>query len=105
MARLEELRREKGDDPAALAFAAERSVEMMQAYCRREELPQELTGVGVSLAEELLESGIIGAHEAQVTSIREGDVTVAFGAGAFAAENVLTARYAAELERFRKMAW
>ena len=50
----EELRRlGREEEENLLAFAAERSVSMMQAYCSREDLPQELWSVGVALAQQL----------------------------------------------------
>ena len=43
----EELRRlGRKEEENLLAFAAERSVSMMQAYCNREDLPKELWSVG-----------------------------------------------------------
>ena len=46
----EELRRlGRKEEENLLAFAAERSVSMMQAYCNREDLPKELWSVGVAL--------------------------------------------------------
>lgn len=62
----EELRRlGRKEEENLLAFAAERSVSMMQAYCNREDLPKELWSVGVALAQQLLDA-------ADVKSIKEG---------------------------------
>ena len=76
LAKLQELRAEENDSLAAMDFAAERSVELMKAYCNCKELPEELLGVGVSLAGMILNSGSMASR--QVKSIREGDVSVTF---------------------------
>ena len=44
LAKMAELR-QVGAEDAALAFAAERSMEMVQAYCNLEEMPAELEHV------------------------------------------------------------
>ena len=75
LAKLQELR-EEDDSLAAMDFAAERSVELMTAYCNCKELPEELLGVGVSLAGMILNSGCMAYGQAK--SIREGDVSVTF---------------------------
>ena len=102
LAKLQELRAEENDSLAAMEFAAERSVEMMQAYCNRKELPEELTGVGISLAGRLMESGNMVSPQAK--SIKEGDVSVTF---AESAENEaeLMGCFRMELDRHRRMEW
>lgn len=92
------------DDPAAMEFAAKRSVEMMQAYCNREELPEKLEGVGVALAGVLLDSGVTAAPSAKAKSIREGDISVTFAEGA-ETEETLLAYFRTELDRYRRMDW
>ena len=77
--KLQELR-EEDDSLAAMDFAAERSVELMKAYCNCKELPEELLGVGVSLAGMILNSGSMASRQAK--SIREGDVSVTFAESA-----------------------
>ena len=79
-----------------LAFAAERSVSMMQAYCNREDLPKELWSVGVALAQRLLDA-------ADVKSMQEGDVSVTFAESR--AETELLADFRTELDRFRRADW
>ena len=48
LAKMAELR-QVGAEDAALAFAAERSMEMVQAYCNLEEMPAELEHVCVCM--------------------------------------------------------
>lgn len=93
----EELRRlGREEEENLLAFAAERSVSMMQAYCSREDLPKELWSVGVALAQQLLDA-------ADVKSIQEGDVSVAFAEGR--RETELLNGFRTELDRFRRADW
>ena len=92
----EELRRLGRKEENLLAFAAERSVSMMQAYCNREDLPKELWSVGVALAQQLLDA-------ADVKSIKEGDVSVTFAESR--AETELLADFRTELDRFRRADW
>lgn len=93
----EELRRlGREEEENLLAFAAERSVSMMQAYCRREDLPKELWSVGVTLAQQLLDA-------TDVKSIQEGDVSVAFAEGR--KETELLNGFRTELDRFRRADW
>ena len=104
LAKLQELRAEENDSLAAMDFAAERSVELMKAYCNCRELPEELLSVGVSLAGMLLNSGCMA--DGQAKSIREGDVSVTFmenTAGADTSE--LLGCFQTELDRYRRMDW
>lgn len=93
--KLRKLGREEKD--SLLDFAAERSVSMMQAYCNREDLPEELWSVGVALAERLLDAA------EDVKSIKEGDVSVTFVESR--AETELLADFRTELDRFRRADW
>ena len=103
--KLQELREEENDSLAAMDFAAERSVELMKAYCNCRELPEELLGVGVSLAGMLLDGGMTGSLW-QAKSIREGDVSVTFAEGVnIADEGELLGCFRMELDRFRKIDW
>lgn len=99
LAELRRLGREEAD--SLLAFAAERSVSMMQAYCGRKELSEGLLGVGVALAGRLLDSGAMDCQG--MKSVKEGDVSVTFAAHRTEAE-ILT-DFQTELNRFRKMDW
>ena len=91
---LQKLGREEEEN--LLAFAAERSVSMMQAYCNREDLPEELWSVGTALAERLLDA-------ADVKSIKEGDVSVTFAESR--GETEVLAHFRTELDRFRRADW
>lgn len=92
-----ELRRlGREEEGSLLDFAAERSVSMMQAYCNRRDLPEELWSVGVALAERLLE-------RADVKSIKEGDVSVTFAERGN--ETELLSDFRAELDRCRRADW
>ena len=91
----------RNDDLAAMEFAAGRSVEMMQAYCNVEKLPEELAGVGVMLANMILDGGM-GSSKAK--SIREGDISVTFGESV-SGENEMLACFRTELDRYRQMDW
>lgn len=94
----EELRKiGREEEEGLLAFAAERSVSMMQAYCNREDLPEELWSVGVALAERLLDAA------EDVKSIKEGDVSITFAESR--AETELLADFRTELDRFRRADW
>lgn len=98
---LKKLQELRNDDLAAMGFAAERSEEMMKAYCNRKELPEELLGVGVSLAEMLLNSG--GAAKAK--SIKEGDIAVTFATETIESGVEMLKCFQTELDRYRKMDW
>lgn len=103
LAKLRELR---NDAPAAMDFAAGRSVEMMQAYCNRRELPEKLEGVGVALAGMLLDSGAAAMPSEKAKSIKEGDISVTFAeseAGMDAQK--MLACFRVELDRYRRMDW
>ena len=103
LAKLVELR---NDDLAAMEFAAGRSVEMMQAYCNIEELPEELVGVGVTLAGMVLDSGAAAMPSSKAKSIREGDVSVTFAEGVSGEnEQEMLACFKVELDRYRRMDW
>lgn len=104
LTRLTELRAEEGDSPAALCFAAERSVELMKAYCNLETLPEELLGAGVTLAGWLLESGAAATPSHQAKSIREGDVSISFRENG-AETGKMPAHLRTELDRFRRLGW
>lgn len=98
LTKLVELRK---DDLAAMEFAAERSVEMIKAYCNIESMPEELLGVCVALAEMLVDSGTAG-----VKGIREGDVSVTFAEGVSREDdNAMLHRFHTELDRYRRMDW
>ena len=104
LAKLQELRAEENDSLAAMDFAAERSVELMKAYCNCQELPEELLGVGVSLAGMILNSGSMASR--QVKSIREGDVSVTFMENTDGADtSELLGCFQTELDRYRRMDW
>ena len=103
LAKLQELR---NDDLAAMEFAAGRSVEMMEAYCNLTELPEELIGVGVTLAGMVLDSGAAATPSSKAKSIKEGDVSVTFAEGVNGAdERELLGCFKAELDRYRRMDW
>lgn len=97
LARLKEMR----DDAAAdMEFAARRSAEMMCAYCGREELPEEMEGIGTTLAELLLDSG------GRAKSIKEGDISVTFREDGMGMENgELPLCLRRELDRYRRLSW
>lgn len=94
----EALRRLGREDTEQLSFAAERSLQMMRAYCRREDLPEKLLGVGVALADRLLEQ-----NETKAKSIREGDVSITFADSDSEAE--LLAAFRTELDSVRRAEW
>ena len=94
----EALRRLGREDTEQLSFAAERSLQMMQAYCSREDLPEKLLGVGVALADRLLEQ-----NETKAKSIREGDVSITFADSGSEAE--LLAAFRTELDSVRRAEW
>ena len=92
-------RKKDETDLAAMEYAAERSGEMMKAYCNITELPEELLGVWVSLAEMLLDRG-----GQSVKSIKEGDVSVTFEESVKGGKELLEC-FRVELDRFRRMGW
>ena len=103
LAKLMELR---NDDLAAMEFATGRSEEMMKAYCNIAELPEELFGVGVTLAGMVLDSGAAATPSARAKSIREGDVSVTFATGISGEdEQEMLACFRTELDRYRRMDW
>lgn len=103
LAKLQELR---NDDLAAMEFAAGRSVEMMQAYCNIEELPEKLLGVGVTLAGMLMDSGAAVTTFQKAKSIKEGDVSVTFAESISGGnEQEILGCFQVELDRYRRMDW
>ncbi len=110
LAKLQELRSiDTEESLAAAEYAAGRSVDLMKAFCNIEEVPEELMGVGVSLAGWMLDCGM-GATESggNAKSIREGDISVSFaadGVGTNVTESEMLAHFMVELERFRRMDW
>lgn len=102
--KLRELRAE--DDHAAMEFAAERSEEMMKAYCNIHTLPEELLGTGVALAGMLLNSSAATASSQKAKSIKEGDVSITFQEdGCGVDEKKLLDCFKVELDRWRRMDW
>lgn len=97
LTRLKELR---GDADSGMEFAAGRSVEMICAYCGCEEMPEEMEGIGVALAELLLDSG------GRAKSIKEGDISVTFREDGMGMENgELPQCFRTELDRYRRLSW
>ena len=93
----------RSDDLAAMEFAAGRSVEMIKAYCNIAEVPEELLGVSVSLAEMVLNNT---GGNAKAKSIREGDVSVTFAEGVSDGDTQEMLRcFQVELDRYRRMDW
>lgn len=106
LARLQELRRDEKDSLAAMEFAAGRSVEMMKAYCNIAEIPEELLGVGVSLAGMVLDSGAAAMPSVKAKSIKEGDVSVTFAESENGAEEQgMLNCFRVELDRYRRLDW
>ena len=106
LAKMQELRNAEAETLAAMEFAAGRSVEMMQAYCNLTELPEELIGVGVTLAGMVLDSGAAATLSARAKSIREGDVSVTFATGISGEdEQEMLSCFRTELDRYRRMDW
>lgn len=101
LAKMAELR-QVGAADAALAFAAERSMEMVQAYCNLEEVPAELEHVCVCMGLEIYDKG--GLQESGIKEITEGKVSVTFADEADTAGAFLL-HYQEELNCFRKMQW
>ena len=106
LAKLMELRRDEKNSLAAMEFAAERSEAMIKAYCNIREIPEELLGVGVTLAGMVLDSGAAATPSTKAKSIREGDVSVTFAEGIFDEdEQELLSCFRTELDRHRRMDW
>lgn len=103
LARLQELRK---DDFSVMEFAAERSVEMMKAYCNLTELPEEVLGIGVSLAGMILDSGMAAVPSTKAKSIKEGDISVTFAEGMGGKnETEMLGWLKEELNRYRRVNW
>ena len=106
LAKLMELRRDEKNSLAAMEFAAERSEAMMKAYCNIAEIPEELLGVGVTLAGMVLDSGAAATPSSKAKSIREGDVSITFAEGVNGAdEQEMLDCFKVELDQYRKMDW
>lgn len=104
--RLRELRSLEGESLAAADFAAGRSIDLMKAFCNREELPEELLGVGISLAGRMLDCGMGATEGSSLKSIKEGDISLSYateGFGQNATESEMLAQFMVELERFRRL--
>ncbi len=101
LTKLQELQKDETDNLAAMEFAAGRSVEMIEAYCNIDTMPEELLGVGVVLAGMLMDGG-----EAMVKGIKEGDVNVTFAEGVSREdESAMLHCFRTELDRYRRMDW
>lgn len=92
---LRELRAEAAED-AALAFAAQRSMDMVKAYCGRKEVPPELGSVCAALALDIYDAA------EGLKNIKEGNVSVEFYERK---EEGLLLPFREELDRFRKAGW
>ena len=76
---------------------------MIKAYCNIAEVPEELLGVSVSLAEMVLDNA---GGSAKAKSIREGDVSVTFAEGVSNGDTQEMLRcFQVELDRYRRMDW
>ena len=104
---LQALRGTEAEGLAAAEFAAERSMEMIQAFCNIDGVPEGLLGVAVSLAGWILDGGMGAAQTGgSVTSIKEGDISIGFAQGgmrANASEGEMLRHFLPELERFRRL--
>ena len=106
LAKLMELRRDEKNSLAAMEFAAERSEAMMKAYCNIREIPEELLGVGVTLAGMVLDSGAAATPSRTVKSMKEGDVSITFAEGMNRADGQeMLDCFKVELDQYRKMDW
>ena len=106
LAKLMELRENEKDSLAAMEFAAGRSEEMMKAYCNIAEIPEELLGVGVTLAGMMLDSGAAATPSQKAKSIKEGDVSVTFAESVNGTdEQEMLNCFRVELDRYRRMDW
>ena len=92
---LKKLRAGAAED-AALAFAAQRSVDMVLGYCGGTEVPEALESVCIALALALYDSA------EGLKAVKEGNVTVEFSEKK---EKDLLLVYREELDRFRKAGW
>ncbi len=89
----------------ACAFAVDRSMEMVCAYCGIDEVPEGLNGVCTAIAVELFQTEGFGKDGGRmVTRITEGDVAVQFAAVKEHSYHLLQA-YREELNRYRNAKW
>ena len=97
-------------EDSALFFAAERSIDMVKAYCKIERVPKALQGVCISIGLLLYDTENYTGSQKQGTlkSMRQGNVSVAYEAVKERFEKEkrkILEGFSEELDSFRMLKW
>lgn len=86
-----------------LILHIEMTIQSMKNYCNRSDLPEELWFLAAKLAAESYRSASKTTTSGEITSIKEGDRTVSFSAGAAQTRLSQVVSQNSELNKFRKI--
>ena len=98
--------RHKRDDRGKAERCIESTIEYIKNYCHIDSIPDDLKHTVILMAADLFRydvSSSSGQYD-NVTSIKEGDVTVSYGSNSSSMSSVFK-DYKARLARFRKLVW
>ncbi len=106
----EEIQPKEDKEDSALFFAAERSIDMVKAYCKIERVPKALQGVCISIGLLLYDTENYTGSQKQgaLKSMRQGNVSVAYEAVKERFEKEkrkILEGFSEELDRFRMLKW
>ena len=94
------------DDRGKAERCIESTIEYIKNYCHIDSIPDDLKHTVILMAADLFRydiSASSGRYD-NVTSIKEGDVTVSYGSNSSSMSSVFK-DYKARLARFRKLVW
>lgn len=94
------------DDRGKAERCIESTIEYIKNYCHIDSIPDDLKHTVILMAADLFRydvSSSSGQYD-NVTSIKEGDVTVSYGSNSSSMSSVFK-DYKARLARFRKLVW
>ena len=94
------------DDRGKAERCIESTIEYIKNYCHIDSIPDDLKHTVILMAADLFRYDVLsssGQYD-NVTSIKEGDVTVSYGSNSSSMSSVFK-DYKARLARFRKLVW
>lgn len=89
------------DDRGKAERCIESTIEYIKNYCHIDSIPDDLKHTVILMAADLFRYDVSSDN---VTSIKEGDVTVSYGSNSSSMSSVFK-DYKARLARFRKLVW
>lgn len=93
---------------AILLFAAERTIEMVSAYCNIKNVPLDLKNVCVDIAMTLYDNENYTQKQCDIKTIQEGNVSISYQKAKNSwneNKQTLLQNFSQELDRFRKLNW